>query len=75
MMPQPPDDPHSRTGELPRIPTEADLHVEAEAPSLSELPQEPDLRSVTGVHRLNVEVREDAPRDVDKPTPQKDSPA
>lgn len=75
MKPLPPDDTHSRTGELPRIPTELELHVEAAAPSLPELPETPDVRSMTGVHRFNAETRDDAPRDVDKPTPQKDSPA
>ncbi|MFQ3648413.1 MAG: hypothetical protein SNJ54_11400 [Anaerolineae bacterium] len=75
MKPLPPDDSHSRTGELPRIPTEVELHVEAAAPSLLELTDAPDVRSMTGVHRLNVETHEDAPRDVDKPTPREDSPA
>jgi len=67
-----PEDPNSRTGEVPRLPTEAELHAEADAPAQ---PEQPDLRSVTGVHRLDVETNNDAPRDVDKPTPQKDSPA
>lgn len=75
MKPLPPDDTHSRTGEMPRIPTELELHVEAAAPSLPELPETSDVRSMTGVHRFNAETHDDAPRDVDKPTPQKDSPA
>jgi hypothetical protein len=71
-MPQLPEDPSSRTGEVPRIPEEAELRAEASPPAQ---PEAPDMRSVTGVHRLNVETDDDAPRDVDKPTPQKDSPA
>lgn len=71
MMPQPTDDLTNRTGEMPRIPCEADLRVEAEPPLLPVPPL--DVRSETGVHRFFAEACADAPRDVDRPTLQKDS--
>lgn len=73
-MPRPAEDPTtSRTGEMPRVPTEAEMRVEADAAPPPVLPV--DLRSETGVYRFHAEARSDAPCDVDKPTPHKDSPA